>query len=178
MQKALWIAAGLCLVCTSVSSPRADLKPDRIHVADAKKNDFYIRDGLVIGGDKAIDQVVVKDIRRASNPAGFERVVIDIDGNRDGEPAAISRPPYYQVSVTPDERRLVFTVWGHPKLAFNSKKINASFKKSKVFKGIDLLPTVEDDSWTFSIEMRSLRPVEVFELGDPARVIIDVKTGK
>jgi hypothetical protein len=94
----------------------ADLRPEKIHTADAKKNQFYIRDGLIVGGDKAIDEVVVKEIRRATNP-GYERIVIDLEGNRGGEPVAIQRPPYFQVSVTPDEKRLVFTLWGKPKLS-------------------------------------------------------------
>ena len=108
---------------SSLSAPAlAELRPDKVHVADAKKNLSYIRDGLFVGGDKAIDDVVVKDIRRAANPGGFERVVIDLQGTKNGEPAAIPRPPYYQVAVTPDEKRIVFTIWGKPKLGFDSRE--------------------------------------------------------
>src|SRR4051812_48093578 len=83
----------------------AALKPEKVHVADAKKTEAYIQDGMIVGGDQAIDDVVVKDIRRAAN-AGFERIVIDLEGNRGGEPAAISRPPYFQLAVSPEEKRL------------------------------------------------------------------------
>ena len=157
---------------------RAELKPDKVYVAEGKKSKFYIKDGLVTGGDRAVTDVVVKDIRRASNPDGFERIVIDLEGTRDGEPLAISRPPYYQLAVTPDERRLVFTVWGNPKLGFDSKKVLLAFKKSKVVERIALYPRVEENLWTFSLELKNKNPVEVFELADPVRIIVDIRTSR
>jgi hypothetical protein len=78
--------------------------------------------------------------------------------------------------VTPDERRLVFTVWGNPKLGFDSKKVLAAFKKSKAVENIVLYPRVEENLWTFAMELRSGNPVEVFELADPVRIIVDIRT--
>jgi hypothetical protein len=155
---------------------RGELKPDKVFVAEGKKSKFYIKDGLITGGDRAVSEVIVKDIRRASNPDGFERIVIDLEGSRGGEPLAISRPPYYQLAVTPDERRLVFTVWGNPKLGFDSKRVLAAFKKSKIVERISLYPRVEENLWTFSLELKAGSPVEVFELSDPVRIIVDVRT--
>ncbi len=165
---------GLMLSAGPLAWGVADLRPDRIHVADEKKTLAYIRDGLVIGGDQAVNEYVVKDIRRASNK-GYERMVIDLEGNRNGEPLAISRAPYFQVSVTPDERRLVFTLYGRPKLAFDSKKVQKAFAKSAVVKNVVLLPRLEDDAWTFALELKKGAPVEVFELANPVRLIIDLK---
>lgn len=168
----------LAATLVSLASPvKAELRPDRVHVADAKKNGAYTRDGMITGGDSAVNEVVVKDIRRAVNP-GYERIVIDLEGSRNGEPLAISRPPYYQVSVTPDERRLVFTVWGKPKLAFDSKKVVDAFRRSAVVKSVSLYPVMDADAWTFSAELRGENPVEVFELSNPVRIIVDVRTGK
>ncbi len=153
------------------------IKPERVHTAEAKKNNFYVRDGMVVGGDRSVDQVIIKDIRRAANPA-YERVVIDLEGNRGGEPTAIPRPPYYQVAVTPDEKRLIVTVFGAPRLNFDSGKVAAAFRKSKAFREITLLPAIEKDTWTFAFEMKNVAPVEVFELSNPVRIIIDVKASK
>jgi hypothetical protein len=155
---------------------RAELKPDKVFVAEGKKSKFYIKDGLITGGDRAVNEVVVRDIRRATNPEGFERIVIDLEGTRGGEALGISRPPYYQLAVTPDERRLVFSVWGNPKLAFDSKRVLAAFKKSKVVERVALYPRVEENLWTFSLELRSGSPVEVFELSNPVRIIVDIRT--
>lgn len=153
----------------------ADLRPDRVHVADEKKNLAYIRDGLIIGGDQAVNEFVVKDIRRAANQ-GFERVVIDLEGNRNGEPMAISRSPYFQVAVSPDEKRMILSFFGRPKLAFDSGRVLRAFKKSAVVQQVILLPKLEDDVWTFVIELKKGAPVEIFELSSPVRLILDLKT--
>lgn len=152
----------------------AELRPDKVHVADSKKTQAYIRDGLIIGGDKAIDEVVVKDIRRAAN-SGYERIVVDLEGTTLGEAAAISRPPYFQISVTPDERRIVFTIWGKPKLGFDSRRVVNAFKRSNVVQSVELLPRVEDSTWSFVFGLKGESPVEVFELSNPVRIIMDIK---
>jgi hypothetical protein len=169
--------AGIVMVSWALPprAARADLRPEKVFTADAKKTKFYIRDGLITGGDRAVNDVVIKDIRRGKNPAGFERIVIDLEGNRNGEPMAIPRPPYYQISVTPDERRLVFSVWGNPKLGFDSRKVAAAFKSSSVIEGVQLFPRLEDDVWMFVLEMRHEHPVEVFELANPVRIILDIR---
>lgn len=169
----LLFSAGALLLSTTTA--RADLRAEKIHSADGKKNRIYIRDGLVVGGDRAIDEFVVKDIRRAANP-GFERVVIDIEGLRHGESAAIPRPPYYQVAITPDENRIVLTFWGKHRVNLDPGRIRASFRKSAVVKSVLLLPTIEEDTWTFALELKSGPPVEVFELGNPTRIILDIQT--
>ena len=152
----------------------AALRPNQVKTADGRKTDAYLSDGVVVGGDRAIDDVVIRDIRRAPN-SGFERVVIDLDGTRGGEPAAIKRPPYYQVAVTSDEQRIVFTIWGRPKLAFDTSKVSGAFKKSANIKDVQLMPRLDDDSWTFVLGLKPHQSVEVFELSQPARIIVDVR---
>jgi hypothetical protein len=166
-----WFALNLL---SSWNDLHAEIRPERVHIAEAKKTKVYIRDGLIVGGDRTIDDVVVKDIRRASNP-GFERFVIDLKGTHKGEAPAVQRPPYYQIAITPDERRLVFTIWGKPKLSFDAKKVLNAFKKSKVIQNAMLLPRLEDDLWMFVLELKSDAPLEVFELSNPVRVILDIQ---
>jgi len=143
-------------------------------MAQGRKTGNYVQDGLVTGGDQAINDVVVKDIRRAVNP-GFERMVIDIQGTKSGEEAAIARPPYYQISVNPDENRLIITIWGKPRLELHSKKIMTEMKKSSVIQSLELLPPMDANSWTFVANLKAKHPVEVFELVNPVRVIVDIK---
>ena len=153
---------------------RAEVRPGSIHVAGGKKTDAYVKDGLILGGDRAMDDVAVKDIRRATN-AGFERVVIDLEASQTSHAAAISRPPYYQVAVMPDESRILFTIWGRPRLDFDSKRVVAAFKKSALVKNLVLIPRVEEDTWTFALELRGAKAIEVFELSSPVRLIMDIK---
>jgi len=156
---------------------RAELRPERVHVAEAGKNKSYIQDGLIIGGDQAIDDVIIKGVRRAPNP-GFERIVIDLEGIKKGEPSAIQRPPYYQVAVSPDERRLTFSIWGRPKLNFDSQKVLSDFKRSSIVESVTLLPRLEDESWTCAFDLKANATVEVFELANPVRIIVDIKQKK
>ncbi len=152
----------------------ADLKPEKIFLADSKKNESYVRDGLVTGGDKAVSDVVVRDIRRAAN-GRFERLVVDLEGNVGGEPAAIPRPPFYQVSVTPDQKRVIFTVFGRPRLHIDTHRIMTAFRKSQAVEKLMLLPTLDEESWSFVLQLRKETPIEVFELTQPVRVIMDLK---
>ena len=173
---ALLVLISFCSLFASFAVQGA-IRPEKIHVAEARKTQAYIREGLFIGGDHSIDDVTINDIRRSITP-GFERIVIDLQGNRGGEPAAIERPPYYQVAVSPDEKRLVVTVWGTPKLAFDPKKIAGVFKKKSAVTGLELLPKVENDSWSFVVNLSAKNAaVEVFELNRPVRISIDIRSG-
>ncbi len=155
----------------------AEIRPEKIHVADGKKNQIYLHNGLIIGGDKAVDSTIIQDIRRATN-RDFERIVIDLEGSKNGEPLSIQRPSYFQVAIAPEERRLTITFWGKPKLSFHPAKVLAAFHRSAVIQSIQLLPQLENDSWTFAFELKSENPVEVFELSHPVRVIIDIQRKK
>lgn len=154
------------------------LKPEEIYLADTKKTRFFVQEGLVVGGDHSINDVVVKQVRHARKK-GYERIVIDLVGNRNGEPTAIKRPPYYQMEVSPTMSRLVFTLWGNPKLQFDSRQIVQSFKRSDLVKTVQLFPVLDDDRWTFSLDMKRNAAVEIFELSNPVRIIVDLtRAGK
>jgi hypothetical protein len=117
----------------SSSAVLGAIEPQRVFQADGKKTRNYLADGMVVGGDSAIQNVRVKDIRRAANPEGFERIVIDLDASRaDGEPTALPRAPYYQVSINPEERRLIYTIWGRPQVDFAPTQVVRAFKKSPI----------------------------------------------
>jgi hypothetical protein len=152
----------------------AAVQPGRVYPADNKKTQNYIKDGMIVGGDRAVSGVQVSSIRHAVN-AGYERMVIDLEGTVNGEAAAIPRAPYYQVAVNPEEKRLVFTIWGNPRLKFNATQVTRAFKRSRMIDNIELLPRLEDTLWTFVIGLKSGRPVEIFELSNPVRIIVDIK---
>jgi hypothetical protein len=174
--KSLVVTTVLAFGILSVESSAA-LRPDKVHTADGKKTEAYVADGLVVGGDRAVNQVAIKDIRRAANQ-NFDRIVIDFEASRNGEALAIPRAPYFQVAVNPEENRVIISFWGKPKLAFDARRVVTAFKKSPMIESVDLLPKVDEDTWTFALNLKSRTPVEVFELGQPARVILDVKAGK
>jgi len=156
----------------------ADIRPEKIRTADGKKTQSYLQDGMVVGGDRAISDAIVRDIRRAANPAGFERIVVDLQGSSNGEIVAIPRPPFFQTAINADEKRIIITIYGHPKLSFDAKKVLAAFSKSPVVSSVLFYPVLEEDAWTFVLELKEAFPVEVFELTHPVRIILDVKRKK
>ncbi len=152
----------------------AGMSAQDIHVADSTKTKLYLKEGLVIGGDRTIDDVIILDVRHSMN-TDYERVVIDLDGNKNGEPAVIQRPPYYQVEISPVQKRMVVTVFGKPKLAFDAARVKKGFSKSKLVKSVELFPVLEKDRWSFAITFTSAKSAEIFELANPVRVILDLK---
>ena len=149
------------------STAGAALEPNEVREALAKKTDSYLKEGLVSGGDREIRSGIVKDIRRATN-GGFERIVVDIDSEK---------APYYQASIDPTQKRILVTVFGSPKLAIQAKKIVDQFRKSALVARVEFFPLIEEDSWTFALYLRTVVPVEVFELSAPTRIILDLKGG-
>ncbi|MFZ9596619.1 MAG: hypothetical protein ACO3A2_11150 [Bdellovibrionia bacterium] len=172
--KAPWFFYFLFLPFLFTSSTQAEIKPESVHLAENKKTQKYVKDGLILGGDQAITDVVVQDIRRAMNPQ-FERVVIDLMGQNGGEIKTLPRAPYYQIAMQEPENRIVVTVWGQPSLKFNAKKISRAFHGSRVVKNLVLLPKLEEDSWTFALELKPNAQLEVFELANPIRLILDIQ---
>lgn len=157
-----------------IASARAGVDPNRIFFAEGSQKKTFIRDGVVVGGDSAVDHVVIQDLRFANN-GGAERLVMDLEGNADGRPLGIERPPYYQIEFTADMRRIVCTVFGKPTLAFDAAKFLAALKKSALISKVELLPVVEKDRWNFVLELKSKVQLEVFELKKPVRIVMDLK---
>jgi hypothetical protein len=150
------------------------IKPELVYPSEFKKTKFYIKDGLFVGGDKATRDIVVTDVRFSKN-AEYERIVVDLKANRAGELGDLERSPYYQVAVSPDMERLVVTIWGNPKLEMNTSKLLMSLKKSNLIKRAEVLPILEKDRWSFIFYLKNKASVEVFELKEPVRLIVDVK---
>jgi hypothetical protein len=167
----------LALACplSGASAAVEGIKPEKVFTADTQKNKFYVKDGLIVGGDRNINEVIVLDVRHAMQ-AGYERLVLDLEGNREGESIAIERAPYYQVDVSPEMSRVVVTLWGKPKVTFDPKEVASRFKKSIAVRKVELLPILEKDRWTFVVHLKKGVPVEVFELANPVRIIMDLKT--
>lgn len=177
LRRTLPMCLSALALCGGSLSAHASLKPDRVHAVDGKKTQAYIKDGVFVGGDRAIDSVVVKNIRRSAN-AGFERIVIDLEGLRGGEKPKIQRAPFYHVAVSGFEDRMIITLWGKPKLAFDPTAVTQSFKKSTQVGPFTLLPKVEDDTWSFVMGIKGGKSVEVFELTNPVRIVVDIKPSK
>ncbi|MBI3534720.1 MAG: hypothetical protein HY072_04460 [Deltaproteobacteria bacterium] len=163
------------LIFLQMPSLFAAINPEKVYQVETKKSEVYVHEGLFVGGDRAVQDVVVKDIRCAMN-AGFERLVLDLEKNTQDDNKQLERPPYFQVSMLPLKKQLVFTLWGKPKLAFSAPKVIAAFKKSKWVNNLELYPYLEENKWTFVVNLKTGKKlIEVFELSNPMRIIVDIR---
>lgn len=162
-------------------SAPSGLKPDKVHVADHRKTDTWIREGLVTGGDGSIHDISVRTLRHGllggAKGKGVERVVVELSGPRKG---ILERAPYFHVAVTPELQQLSFTLWGSPKLQLDNPRILTSgfVSKSKIMQnGFKVSAPIEKDRWTLAMPLQKSAPVavEVFELSNPLRIVIDIK---
>jgi hypothetical protein len=157
------------------SSALAQVDTENFHQALKLKKNFYLKTGVVSGGDSTSSDFVVKQIRSAKNPEGYDRLVIELSGNEAGGTSTLKRPPYYQVQVDSATQSIHATLYGKPKLDFSAQSTVAQAKKTTTIEKINLMPMVDADRWTWTIKTRAGTKAEVFELTDPARIIVDLK---
>jgi len=162
---------------TAVAAFAAEFSPEAVYLAEGRKTEAYITAGVISGGDRNVTDVIVTGLRRANN-GKFERVVIDLAGASQGESASLPKPPFFQAGVDARPKRVSISVWGSPILAFDSRKVMKEFKRSKVISKIELLPNLDGESWTFSMDLPPESAVEVFSLVGPNRIIVDIRSKK
>ena len=166
---------GLVLTLGFQASSFAQLDEAGFKQALKVKKGAYLSEGSFTGGDRASSDFRVTQIRVAANPEGYDRVVIDLGGNTLGEKSVLARPPFYLVEADSSHKKVNVTVYGKPKLEFSTQSSIQAAKKSKIISKLEFLPLVNSDRWTWTIHTQFPVKTEVFELSDPARIIIDLK---
>ena len=138
--------------------------------AYGEKNVPFKSSGVFSGGEITDGQDVGKI--RWSKQGGFERIVLDLyefTYTGPGDPVAV--PCYYEVDIVNDEQSVI-TLSGARGLSADIPDITSSDYISYISKYFP-----EDDSQV-ALEIVYKQPVEirVFELRNPARVVIDIKS--
>lgn len=139
------------------------------------KKDYYLTEGVFTGGDQSSQDFTITNVRVAANPAGYDRVVIDLSGNELGEKTPLKRPPFYWVEINPTSKKVIITLFGKPKLDFSTLSSIQAAKKTRFIDQIEFTPLANQDRWTWALHTHKAARVEAFELTDPARIIIDLK---
>lgn len=170
-----WFTLSLVIFLSQTTFSHAQFDDLKFKQALKLKKDFYLGEGAFTGGDRTSSDFTVTNVRVAANPAGFDRVVIDLSGNQLGEKSQLSRPPFYLVEIDPADKRILVTLYGKPKLDFSTMSSAQSVKKSKLISSLEFTPMANKDRWTWVIHTRQTVKAEVFELTSPARIIIDLK---
>ena len=139
------------------------------------KKNIYLSEGSLTGGDRSISHFRVAQVRVAANAAGYDRIVLEIQGNESSTQSKLTHPPFYLVENDPDNKRVIITLYGKPTLDFSRQASEQQARKTKHISSLEFLPLVEEDRWTWVIHTQVPVKTEVFELSEPARIIIDLK---
>src|SRR4051812_44273490 len=85
----------LLTVAVLFSSSAFAFSPSEVIPAESVKRNSYVSDAVISGGDALANPVNLSAVRWAKNPAGYERVVIDLSS--EGSGWETKTPPYFQV---------------------------------------------------------------------------------
>ena len=152
----------LCLICVWPASAE--------NTATIDKTGAYQRSGKIVGGELT-DGRDIRNIRWAQQ-RGYERIVLDVYmGNYEGLGPAVPRACHFEVSYSPGNRILKVMVAG-------TRRFSARFPdtaRSRLIRGFKRVPSYDDSSHTFQIQLSRSVEYEVFELRDPGRIVLDIR---
>lgn len=141
--------------------------------AEGVKRNVYLSDSTFSGGDASADPVHLSGMRWASNPGGYERIVIDLVGEGSGwEKKA---PPYFQVSHNSENSSINLSVRGISQRLVSSNSVNKSVAKSSLLAQAYMAPAVEGDLAAIELKTRAPVDIESFYLVSPPRIVVDVR---
>ncbi|RYZ94402.1 MAG: hypothetical protein EOP11_26415, partial [Proteobacteria bacterium] len=118
----LLAACGL-LSLSCLSARAAD-----VVAAEAVKRNVYVSDSVISGGDALADPMSLSAVRWAKNPAGYERIVVDLHGDSTGwEKKA---PPYFQVGHDSRTSSVTLSVRGISRREVSTASLTKALTKS------------------------------------------------
>lgn len=142
-----------------------------IQAEQAKKN-RYSSDAIASGGDALANPVSLMGIRWAQN-SGFERIVVDLSGEGAGWEAKL--PPYFQVGVNGEQKKISINIRGIARRQANQAALAKSLSRSPLIAQAYLAPAIEGDLASIELSLRQKAEAEIFYLVSPPRIIIDVR---
>ena len=147
--------------------------PGDVISAEQVKRNVYVSDSLVAGGDALANPVTLAGVRWAKNPAGYERIVIDLAGEGPGWETKI--PPYFQVGHDSRTSSVNVSIRGVSQRKVTSSSLEKSLAKSSLIDQAYLAPGLEGDLAAMEFRTRAPVDVEAFYLVNPPRIVVDVR---
>lgn len=150
--------------------------PNEVIVAEQVKRNVYVSDSMIYGGDALANPVNLSAVRWAKNPAGYERLVIDLSGEGSGWETKV--PPYFQVGHDSRSGAISLSIRGVSRRDLNGTTLSRAVAKSSLISQAYLAPGLEGDLAALEFRTRSPVDVESFYLVNPPRIVIDVRNKK
>lgn len=160
---------GICLF----TLPAQAFNPGEVISAEQVKRNVYVSDSLIAGGDALANPVSITGVRWAKNPAGYERIVVDLSGEGAGWETKV--PPYFQVGHDSRTSSINLSIRSVSRRDITSVGLEKSIAKSSLVSQAYLAPGVEGDLAAMEFRTRAPVDVESFYLVSPPRIVIDVR---
>lgn len=137
------------------------------------KNNAYVTDGVFVGGKAAGQGTSLLNVRRGfSAKAELERIIVSL-GDKEAKPLR-SEPTYFQASLDSAQRRLVLDIAQLKMSKVSEMQVQRLFKSSPYVKNISFTLDPEDKAATMVVDLKQPMKLEVFKLGNPARIVMDL----
>jgi hypothetical protein len=153
-------------------SALAEFSPHEVIPASKGKQEVYVMDAIIRGGDPMAVPVSLANIRWARKQ-DFERVVFDIEGNGIGWESRI--PPYFQVGLNPNKGRLSLDIKGINNRRIVQADIERVLAKSALVKRAYFAPKLQGELASLELTTKSTVDVEAFYLLNPPRIVLDLR---
>jgi hypothetical protein len=164
----------LFLIGLGVFSASAQaFNPGDVISAEQVKRNVYVSDSLIAGGDALANPVSLAGVRWAKNPAGYERIVVDLAGEGAGWETKV--PPYFQVGHDSRTSSVNLSIRGVSSRDITSVGLEKALAKSALISQAYLAPGLEGDLAAMEFRTRAPVDVESFYLVSPPRIVIDVR---
>lgn len=149
------------------------IAPNEVVPAEQVKRNVYVSDAMISGGDALADPMNLAGVRWAKNPAGYERIVVDLAGEGAGWQA--KTPPYFQVGQDSRANSINLSIRGVSRRDLNNPALERAVAKSSLISQAYLAPGLEGDLAAMEFHTRAPVDVESFYLVNPPRIVIDVR---
>jgi hypothetical protein len=149
------------------------ISPSEVIPAEQVKRNVYVSDALISGGDALADPMNLSGVRWAKNPAGYERIVVDLAGEGNGWQA--KAPPYFQVGQDSHLNSIDLSIRGISRRDLSNTALSRAVAKSTLISQAYLAPGLEGDLAAMEFRTRAPVDVESFYLVNPPRIVIDVR---
>ena len=153
----------------------AEFSPHEVMPAAKGKQDVYVMDAIIRGGDPLAQPATLANVRWAKKP-GYERLVFDIEGS--GSEWQVRTPPYFQVGLNPNKGRISLDIRSIQGRKVAQADIERAVSRSSLLKTAYLAPKLQGELATLDFTTRTTVDVEAFYLVNPPRIILDVRAKK
>lgn len=153
----------------------AAFSPHEVMPAGRSKQEVYVMDAIVRGGDPTAVGAELSAVRWGKQ-AGFERIVFDIKRAEGAAKDLI--PPYFQVGLTPATKKIILDVRGIRERQISNENFAQMSQKSALVKGAYLVPKIQGELASIEFQLKRSAEVETFVLTNPPRIVMDIRPRK